>query len=278
MAYQNNPQGGYPPNPGYPSNPNYLYQAPNSYNPAYPPLPMYSPMPQGPFPYENNPGPIYPNQPLQRPLVNSPRSHRSKFRLVIFACLVGIEILFLILMIVNIPWYSYCYWNFTLKHVSARDGSQLRHDSGTYSISDFYQNVCDTSYDYYPECPDLCTSVKPLKTSWISIYICSIAGVMIAIIVLLISCCKFRKPGLKFPKCGLYFLNFLALALYVLGFAVYFSTSKFDKHFEDPIDNMGWSNPVKFEWDFGLVACVISMNLMAFSFYTSGMTIGKLYS
>lgn len=284
MANPNNPQN-YP--NGYAAYPNQVYsygpsfgnpQYPNA-NPPYPSPPIYNYNDAPYVPMNSRPNYVHPNQPIQQPFVVplvSQRRQISRCGLIPFTFLVFIESIFYILMMVNLPWFSYCYWDFSLHEASARFGVNLKIGSGTYSISDFYSLICYSNYDF-PECPELCTSISPLKTSMHPIVACISIGIVFAISALVIAWVKNANSNFKFSKFLHYFFNFMPLVFYIIGFAVYYSRSKFDENFKNTGGGGNLDSPVNFTWNFGLVACVVSKVIMAFNFLMSKITFGSLY-
>ena len=285
QAYQGNPD--YPPNAPYQNAPSYYpqnpnYNAPPAYNQAYP----GNPYPQPPNPY-SQPYIAAGNQVAQPRVypISGPPGYSfirgSICSIVTLSILVVAEFIFYIMTMFNVPWFGYCYWDFSLNHVTTSwDNYGVKFAGGSYTQAEFYSILCDPDLDFYPACFDLCESLKPLRESKDIMIAFATIAIICAFGVLALVIAKYNKQTLKVPRRIVYLLNLSPLILYIIGFSAYYSNSNFNKHFynTDSSEQKGYHGyPHNFYWSWSMVFSVIIMAIMTFNFLISRATIGAFF-
>ena len=198
--------------------------------------------------------------------------------LVVLLVFVSVEISLSTSSLATTYWFSYCYWNFSLNHVKAVPQSSPEKGDGTHSISEFYREICDGDEDLFPECPHLCESIKPLKTSMRYMIGFACVALIVAVAVLVIAILQRNKHRKVNRKC-MYALNLLPLVLYICGFSLYYTESGFEKHFYNTNSSPDNYDIIynDFAWGYGLMISIVIMCVMSCNFMTSRTTIGYYY-
>lgn len=256
-------------------------------HPVYNQTPIYNPPPA--YNAENvyvgqhnyNPQPVYYAQPASQPLVYAQASQpRRLFRsnntgVIMFACWTITEIIFIFIVFFT-PWFGYCYWSFGLKYKNENVSSGKSDGDNKDSIANFYDDICP--HNPYPECPNLCTSIKNVRYSGRIIYGFGSVCLVLSIISLVLVYAKLKKPAVKIPKILLLAMNCGSIVLYLIGFIAYYVSSKFSENFDKPKNNYySIDNPNDFYWSAGLILSVILMAIQFFKLISSRVTIGYLY-
>lgn len=251
--------------------PNSVYNQPSNYNqvPGYYVQPVYYAQPAPIMQVQQNL--VYP-QPAQ-PL-HMTRLHKNG--ILFFGCLTIAEMI-LILIIFFVPWFGYCYWGFGLEEKHKYKQTNEDRGDNEENIADFYDALCPGNY--FPECPQLCKSIKNVRYSGRIIYIFGSCSLALSVIVFILALIKMKKQSFKIPKYFLYALNCVPLALYLVGVIFYYKTSKFTEDFYNTkrIKDDLWANPNDFYWSVGLILSIVIMGVQFFKILTSKFSIGYLY-
>jgi hypothetical protein len=215
---------GYPlPSPTYPSS-----------NPAYQAPP--------------NPGPVYYNQ-QQALIIPAQRSYFRCAGTTYFLILIILELILLIVSLVT-PWFHYCYFAFGLRKENKIIDKDIKKGDGTNTLENFYDDVCEPDKDYFKYCPHFCRSIKEVRHSskimlGFAIVVVVLTGLMIFLILVKLKIRRARIPRVLFT-----IFTWLSFVLYLVGFVVYYETSKFSSfsdtktdwgNLEHDPDNFGWS-------------------------------------
>lgn len=255
----------------------YDYRAPdretpatNVYNPPPQDINYYTP-PNYSEPLVNNSGPMYPGQttpetqqyierppppPAQIAYSIQPSAQNRFLKLstiticgCCFITFLIIQIIFLLIAI-NINWFTYCYWDFTLTH---RDGNfnSLTNDYGT--IKGLYDDVCDPKIDKYLNCPDLCDSIKQVRYSGEKLIGLGVTACVLGGVTIILSMFKLRFKTSRKLNWMIYLSAFACAFFFTIGVIVYISESKFNDNFHDVKKSDGYfsSDPDDFSWDAG---------------------------
>ena len=73
---------------------------------------------------------------------------------------------------------------------------------------------------------------------------------------------KHRNPRFKVSRVLLYVVNTMPLVCYLIGFASYYGTSKFNSNFDETYSTPS-ANADDLTWKFGMVISVVQMIIMA---------------
>ncbi|OMJ82770.1 hypothetical protein SteCoe_16416 [Stentor coeruleus] len=271
-------------NANYQPNPQPVYNQPNAFNPQ-PGNPVYISQPVYNQQPVYNPQPVYyaqpgSNIPIQQPLVNPPINRpfglfvRNNSGVILLGCWTITEIIFIFIVLFS-SWFGYCYWEFGLTNKQKNVDSGKNYGNNEDSIADFYDHICPDSP--YPECPHLCTSLKNVRYSGVIIYSFSSACLALSIITFVIAYLRYRNPNIKFPKFLLVAMNCGSFALYLVGYIVYYTTSKFKENFKNPESHHNIDDPNTFYWSWGLVLSIIIIGVQFFKMISSRVTIENLY-
>ena len=198
--------------------------------------------------------------------------------LVVLLVFVFVEISLSTSNLVTSYWFTYCYWNFSLNLVTTAPLSRPQEGDGDYSISEFYREICETDDELFPECPHLCESIQPLKNSMGYMIGFACVALIFAVAVLVIVILQRNKHRKVNRKC-MYALNLLPLVLYICGFALYYTESGFEKHFDSTSSSSSenYDTSYNFTWGYGLIISIVIMCVMSCNFMTSKATIGSYY-
>ena len=196
--------------------------------------------------------------------------------LVVLFIVISIEISLFIFTLETDYWFTYCNWNFSLNHVKNSSLYTPKTGDENYSITEFYHKICDPDKDLFPQCPHLCESIKPLKSSMVYVSWFGWPALIVAFSVLVIAILQRNKHIKVNMKC-MYALNLLPLVLYICGFALYYAESGFEKHFYNTHSSPNDHDYSNFAWGWGLIISIIIMCVMSCNFMTSRSSIGSYY-
>lgn len=263
----------YQPQPAY-QQPN-LFNPPPAYNnqPVYVSQPAYNLQPV----YYSQPGPAIPVQQPLYPQASQPtrffRSNNSG--IILLGCWTITEIIFIFIVLFS-SWFGYCYWSFGLKDKQKNVGSGKNYGNDEDSIAGFYDDICPN--DPYPECPHLCTTLKNVRYSGRIVYGFGSVCLALSIATFVLAYIKLKNPGMKIPKSLLIVMNCGSFALYMIGYIVYYTTSKFNENFKNPkTSHRSIDDPNNFYWSWGLVLSIIIIAVQFFKMLSSRVTIEHLY-
>jgi hypothetical protein len=255
-----------PSNPGVPQPCEYDYLSthisqPFGYPGSSPVYPIASPVfPVSPVEHPGyqtapNPGPFYYNQ--QQTLIIPGR--RNLFRCAsstLFLILIILELGLLIASLFS-PWFYYCYFLFGLQKEYKSIDKSIKKGDGTNSLDDFYDDVCKPDEDYFEYCPHFCRSIKEVRHSSKIMFGFAIVVVTLTGLTILLIFVKLKIKRAKIPRVLFFIFPSLSFVLYLVGFIVYYETSKFSSFSYTKTD---WDNldhdPNNFGWSFGLVLAI----------------------
>lgn len=170
-----------------------------------------------------------------------------------------------------VPWYTYCYWNFSLKRRTAVFGFN---DATDGSITGLYDSYCDPPSEKFSNCPDLCRSVKDVRYSGDNMIGFGVAAISMAVVAIVAGCSKMRRRSSRVLNWVIYLATIASFVLYLVGMLTYKAKSKFDSHFKNvdnhPNDEYSMNDsPDDFSWNAGYVISIIALIIQALAIICS---------
>lgn len=225
--------------------------------------------------------PVYisPGQAITNPLIYqsnpiSPNQQSAKSRYCYCAILLLLllpQIILPIFSLLKFKSFEYCYWEFSLSEVVKNTSSRLPDGNKDHSLYEFYGTICEPDGHYYPQCPELCESLKPLKYSWIYMVAFGIPSVAVSALLFLIIFFKGVCPRIRVPRCFFRVVYCMPPLLYVLGMILYVYYSGFIQNFKRT-EEIGYGVDKKPRWlpqpsnlhfetgfDFSIISAILMM-------------------
>ena len=148
------------------------------------------------------------------------------------------------------PWFSYCYFAFGLIDEKKIVHGDIDKGDGHNTIVDLYDEVCEPDKDTYNHCPHFCRSIKEVRHSGDIMLGCGITSIIVVGLLMLLTIIKIKRKRAKIPKFMFYFLGTSSLLIYLIGFIIYYRTSKFTSF--HTVDDNSDRKPKYFAWNIGI--------------------------
>jgi hypothetical protein len=196
-----------------------------------------------------------------------------------FFLLINVVVLALLIVSLIVPWFNYCYFAFGLMKEDKTIDKSINKGSGTNSLDSFYDDVCKPDRDYFKYCPHFCRSIKDVIHSSKIMLIFAIVVLSLNVLTIFLVLVKLKMKRAKIPRVLFLILPPLSLVLYLVGYVVYYETSKFSSFSDTKTDWDSLSkSPDDFRWGAGIIIAIpISMLHLALT-VTSRNLVRTLYA
>lgn len=191
-----------------------------------------------------------------------------------FFFLLIIQLVFIIVTL-NVEWFSYCYWDFSLTN---RVGSFKHGDYKDGSIKSLYDDACDSNKDKFKACPDLCDSIKNVRYSGEKLIFIGVAACVLTVISFLLGIIKYSCKSSKIISWIIFLSAFGSALVNTIGVITYKSESKFSNNFHKVDKSQDFLNdyPDNFTWKAAYYLSIITLIIQWFTTIFSKIFISRM--